>query len=54
MLWGIVSWHTAHPLVVIKYYLNATAYLGIQPNHVPQFMITLEKELQKYCHESKF
>ncbi len=40
-VWGIFSWHTLGPLVLIKHRLNATAYLSIVADHVHPFMTTV-------------
>ncbi len=39
--WGIVSWHTLGPLVLIEHRLNTTAYLSIVADHVHPFMTTV-------------
>ncbi len=41
MVWGIFSWHTFSPLVLIEHRLNATACLSIVADHVLPFMTTV-------------
>ncbi len=41
MVWGIFSWHTLGPLILIKHHLNATAYLSVVADHVHPFMTTV-------------
>ncbi len=41
MVWGIFSWHTLGPLILIEHRLNATAYLSIVADHVHPFMTTV-------------
>ncbi len=60
MLWGIFSWHTLGPLVLIEYRLNATAYLSIIADHVHHFMTTVYPSSDGYfqqdnapCHKAQ-
>ncbi len=41
MVWGIFSWQTLGPLVLIEHRLNTTAYLSIVAEHVHPFMTTV-------------
>ncbi len=41
MVWGIFSWHTLCPLVLIEHRLKATDYLSIVADHVHPFMTTV-------------
>ncbi len=58
IVWGIFSWHTLGPLVLIEHRLNATAYLSIVAGHVHFFMTTVYPSSDDYfqldnapCHE---
>ncbi len=60
MVWGIYSWHTFVPLVIIDYRLNATAYLSIVADHVHLFMNTVYPSCDGYfqldnspCHKAQ-
>ncbi len=60
MVWGIFSWHTLGPLVLIAHCLNATAYLSIVADHVHPFMTTVYSSSDGYfqqdnapCHKAQ-
>ncbi len=48
MVWGIFSWHTLGPLVLIEHRLNATAYLSIVADHVHPFMTSVYPSSDDY------
>ncbi len=48
MVWGIFSWHTFGPLVLIEHRLNATVYLSIVADHVHLFMTPVHP-----CHKAQ-
>ncbi len=52
MVWGIFSWHTLGPLVLIEHRLNATAYLSIVADHVHPFKSNQIKSLLLSHHHS--
>ncbi len=51
MVWGIFSWHTLGPLVLIEHRLNATAYLSIVADHVHPFMTTVYSSSDGYFQQ---
>ncbi len=60
MVWGIFSWHTLGPSVLIEHCLNATAYLSIVADHVHPFMTTVYPSSDRYfqqdnvpCHKAQ-
>ncbi len=59
MVWGIISWHTLGPLVLIEHRLNATAYLSIVSDHVHPFMTTVHPSSDGFqqdnapCHKAQ-
>jgi len=59
MVWGMFSWHTLGPLMLIGHRLNATAYLNIVCDHVYPFMATIYPSSDCYfqqdnapCHKA--
>ncbi len=60
MVWGIFSWHTLGPLVLIEHRLNTTVYLSIVADHVHPFMTTVYQSSDDYfqqdnapCHKAQ-
>ncbi len=60
MVWGIFSWHTLRPSVLIEHCLNATAYMSIVADHVHPFMTTVYPSSDGYfqqdnapCHKAQ-
>ncbi len=60
IVWGIFSWHTFGPSVLIEHRLNATAYLSIVADHVHPFMSKVYPSSDSYfqqhnapCHKAQ-
>jgi len=51
MVWGMFSWHTLGPLVLIGHRLNATAYLSIVSDHVHPFIATIYPSSDGYFQQ---
>ncbi len=51
MVWGIFSWHTLGPIILIDHRLNATAYLSIVADHVYPLMTTVYPSSDGYFQQ---